>query len=77
MYDNIVTYARRNNKRLHVTITGRGSEANSFNMTAQELDKSIRRHCMWYNTMKSSETYDDFSMQINLLNGIKFEIMLY
>lgn len=75
--ENIITYAKKNNRKLHVVITGRGGKADSFNMTANELEKSVQRHCLWYNTMETSKTWDDFSMQINLLNGIKFDIMLY
>ena len=77
MKNDLIQYAKRNNKLLHVTITGRGDKADSFNMTVDELMKSIRRHCVYYSTMESSKTYDDFSMQINLLNGIRFDIMLY
>lgn len=75
--ENILTYARRHNKKLHVVITGRDKESAVFNMTAKELDKSIQRHCLWYDTMKSSESFNEFSMQINLLNGIRFDIMLW
>lgn len=75
--ENIVTYAKKNKKMLHVVISGRGDQPDAFNMTASELEKSIQRHCLWYNTMQSSSTWDDFSMQIHLLNGIKFDIMLY
>ena len=74
--ETILTYARKNKKMLHVVITGRGKPT-AFNMTALDLDNSIKRHCLWYNTMESSKTYDDFSMQINLLNGIRYDIMLY
>ena len=69
-------YAKSENLPLHVTITD-GKDRRFFKYTVDELKKSIKRYCAWYNTTEASKAYTDYGETISLANGITFDVILY
>ena len=73
----VVTYAKKNNLFLFVTINEKNGSSRSLKMTPLEFRKSLRKHKTFYDAVQTSYVYDDYETVVSLSDGTKFVAILY